>query len=507
MDLRRSSLTAERRRRLLSEESGLAPTRGDFVNDGKSTASASAPKKRRTRKERYTPDASWDQQPRITDLVPRRKLVIAAWLVLAALCITGLEWLYAYMPSMAARTTDGRIAAFDLDGEGSLAAYFSSILLFLAGWTAILIFTLRRHRLDDYRARYRIWLWAALAWLTMSLDESGSLHEGFKEFMSYATGSRLYGDGSLWWVLAYAAVLGVIGLRLLWDMRSCRPSTTAISLSAVSFLVAVIVQLDLVMPQSGAKAVMVEEGCEMAGAVFLLLAMVLHARFVIFDIEGKYKKATAVATKQSANSKAKDSPANKQEDLNEPSGADAEQRRGGLLPWRRKSRKRGAPTDGNTDQEKRDESSHRSSAGKRAEKRAAKQHKATQDHEKKQPSPEEASEPQLTRRERKEMARQKKREQAEQLRVDQAEEPKKPRRFGLLRRKPQQEPATATVAASSPKADKKSSSAKSESARSKSNSSSENNGSPDGKQRPLTKAERKALRRERRRKERAEAEG
>ena len=265
MDVRRSSLTADRRRRLLSEESGLAPTREDFANAGSSTASPTVPKKRSNRKERYTPDASWDQQPRITDLVPRRKLVIAAWLTLAVSCIAGLEWLYAWMPSIAAQTTDGRIAAFDLDGEGSLAAYFSSIVLFLAGWTAILIFTLRRHRLDDYRARYRIWLWAALAWFTMSMDESGSLHEGFKEFMSYTTGSRLYGDGSLWWVLAYGATLGVIGLRLLWDMRSYRPSTTAISLSAVCFLVAVIVQLELVMPQRGAQAVMVEEGCEMAG--------------------------------------------------------------------------------------------------------------------------------------------------------------------------------------------------------------------------------------------------
>src|SRR5205823_14278964 len=64
---------------------------------------------------------------------------------------------------------DGRIAAFDLDGEGSLGAGFSAALLALSGVTAVLIYTLRRHRLDDYRGRYRLWLWAAMCWFVMSM--------------------------------------------------------------------------------------------------------------------------------------------------------------------------------------------------------------------------------------------------------------------------------------------------------------------------------------------------
>ena len=87
------------------------------------------------------------------------------------------------MPRVAAMTTDGRVAAFDLDGEGSLAAWYSSLLLTVASLCALLCYSLRRHRLDDYKARYRIWLAAAMCWFVMGVDEAGSLHEGFKELI------------------------------------------------------------------------------------------------------------------------------------------------------------------------------------------------------------------------------------------------------------------------------------------------------------------------------------
>ncbi len=504
MDLRRSSLTADRRRRLLTEESGLAPTR-DESSSAKSSASTSPRKKKRNRKERYTPDAAWEAQPRITDLIPRRKLTITAWLTLAALCVAGLEWLYALMPTIAQRTTDGRIAAFDLDGEGSLAAYFSSILLFLSGGAAILVYMLRRHRLDDYRARYRIWLWAAAAWFVMSIDESGSLHEGFKEFMAYTTGARLYGDGSLWWVIAYGLALGVIGLRLLWDMRTYRPSTIALGLSAISFLVAVIVQLQLVMADRGAVAVMVEEGCELAGAIFLLLSMVLHARFMIFDIEGKYKQSKPKPAEQKAEPEEESSP---QED--EVVEEQPKRRTGsGLLPWRIGRRRRESSQD--VDEEPRSKS--------RREKPTRKVQRSSEPKKKPERETTNDDEQQLTRRERKAIAKREKREAAElrrmekeeKRRIDKAERPKS-KRFGLLRRKRREDVSVATDEAQgkSQSAATKSTSERSNKTK-KSNNSAKSSGNSNsagggGEKRQLTKAERKALRRERRRQERERAE-
>ena len=87
-----------------------------------------------------------DRQPRITDLVPRRYRVFALWLVLGAAVVGGLEALYFHMPRLAAHTSDGRIAAFDLDGEGSLGAWFSSMTLGSAGLLSLVILSIRRHK-------------------------------------------------------------------------------------------------------------------------------------------------------------------------------------------------------------------------------------------------------------------------------------------------------------------------------------------------------------------------
>jgi len=227
-----------------------------------------------------------DRQLRVTDLVPRKYLTLLLWFLSGMTVIVGLEALYAWMPELAGRTTDGRIAALDLDSEGSLGAWYSSFILQLAAAMALVVFVVRRQKADDYHGRYRIWAWAALCWQVMSIDESASVHEGFKELMTLTTGQRVLGDGSIWWVAAYALILGTLGVRLVLEMRACRGSTASLFLSGLCFVAAIVAQMGGVWPDQGARAVMLEEGFEMAGGVLLLLAMTLHARYVILAAQG-----------------------------------------------------------------------------------------------------------------------------------------------------------------------------------------------------------------------------
>lgn len=236
--------------------------------------------------QRYAKNAQYEDQTRIIDLVPESWVAISLLFVAGLLVIGGLEYLYQWMPKIAHATTDGRIASFDLDGEGSLGACFSSFQLLLAATLSLVIFHMRKQRLDDYHGRYRIWVWAAGCWAVMALDESGSLHEGFKELMVYLTGYRIYGDGSVWWVAAYGLVLGVVGLRVFIDMLEYPVSAVTLTLAGIVMVVAVVAQLDLIMPETGAKGVMVEEGLEMLGNQLLLLALAMHARFLVRDIKG-----------------------------------------------------------------------------------------------------------------------------------------------------------------------------------------------------------------------------
>lgn len=236
-----------------------------------------------------------DEQPRLSDLVPTRLRVFFVVLLAGLAVVAGLEGLYTWTPRLAPATTDGRVAAFDLDGEGSLAVWFSSTTLALAGLAAILVFTIRRHRTDDYPGRYRVWLWAAACWFLLSIDETSSLHEGFKEMMVLVTGTRVLGDGSIWWVAPYFFLLGAVGTRLLVDMRECWLSTAALVATAACYTVAVVAQLGWILPESGARGVMLEEGAEMVGNLMLLLAMGLHARHVILDAKGLLRGQTKLA--------------------------------------------------------------------------------------------------------------------------------------------------------------------------------------------------------------------
>ncbi|MGE0610189.1 MAG: hypothetical protein AB7O62_24065 [Pirellulales bacterium] len=242
---------------------------------------------------RYGESALMDEQPRITDLAPQRISTLVLLFLAGGLLIAGLECLYHWMPALSRNATDGRIAAFDLDDEGTLAAWFSSTLLSAAALGALLVYFVRRQRMDDYHGRYRIWIWAALCWMVMSIDETGSLHEGFKELMSNATGQRLLGDGSIWWVIPYTALLGTVGIRLLLEMRQHKGSAALLLLAGGCFVMAVLAQLGWLLPDSGARGVMLEEGCEMTGDLLLLISMLAHARYVKMEAGGELPAAAA----------------------------------------------------------------------------------------------------------------------------------------------------------------------------------------------------------------------
>jgi hypothetical protein len=296
MQFRQSAQRDDRRRRVLTDEV-LGDSPATDAPEETSPARRST-RSARTTARRYNEAALMDGQPRLTDLIPQRIITVVLWFLGGIALIAGLEAGYAYMPELAKKATDGRVEALDLDGEGSLAVWFSSTLLSLAALTALVTYAVRRQRMDDYHGRYRIWLWAAMCWFLMSLDETASLHEGFKEMMSHLTGRRLMGDGSLWWVMPYMLLLGVVGVSLLLEMRASRWATALFILTAVSYAVAVVAQLGWILPESGARGVMVEEGCEMLGHLLLLLTMAVYARHVIRDAQGLVPERAAKPAKK-----------------------------------------------------------------------------------------------------------------------------------------------------------------------------------------------------------------
>jgi hypothetical protein len=274
---RRGGLRDDRRRRLLTDDLSDA----DDASTCRVWAEDGSPRK----SECYGNAEFLEHQWQLLDLVPRRRLVSILLLLAGIGIIAGLEAAYGYMVE---RVGEGAAvpAALDIGAKGSLACWFSSLTLLAAAVATLLVYTVRRHRTDDYQGRYRVWLWAAVCWFLAATDQAASLREGFREVMIGWTGTPLWRDGSLWWVVVYVLVFGAVGSRLLLDMRPSRLSITALTAAAIGYGLALACHLGWHPIGTVAGEVMFRAGSEMGGHLMLLAAMGLHVRYVILDAQG-----------------------------------------------------------------------------------------------------------------------------------------------------------------------------------------------------------------------------
>jgi hypothetical protein len=278
---RRVGQRDDRRRRLLTDE--LAnPT--DWP-----TCAASSEDSPQQRSEHYGDAGFLERQLRLLDLVPRRVLSLVFLIGAGVVIVVGLEAAYVWMLDRVA-ASHASVVALDLAVKGSLACWFSSLTLLAASAVAVLVYCVRRHRIDDYQGRYRIWLWAATCWFLLATDQAASLREAFRDLMVSLTGTNLVGDGTLWWVSCYALVLGAVGSRLLVDMRCYALSAGVLVGAALLHVLALGGRWGYILPQGGRWEVMSIAGVELAGNLMLLAAMTLYARFVVLDAEGLWPR-------------------------------------------------------------------------------------------------------------------------------------------------------------------------------------------------------------------------
>jgi hypothetical protein len=226
-----------------------------------------------------------DHQWRLRDLAPRRWIALGGLLTLATAMIAGLEAAYARVVQHAAAGATP-VAALRIDAKGSLACWFSSLMLLASSVAALLVYSIRRHRTDDYRGRYRVWFWAAGCLFLMATDQAASLREGFRDLMTWLTGTSLFADGALWWIAVYAFLWIAVCSRLVADMRPSRLSIAALLAAAIAHGLVLADRLGWVFVEAGPREGMFRAGSEMAGNLLLLAAMLFHARYVLLDAEG-----------------------------------------------------------------------------------------------------------------------------------------------------------------------------------------------------------------------------
>ncbi|HUE73810.1 MAG TPA: hypothetical protein VMP01_23220 [Pirellulaceae bacterium] len=283
MDFRRSQLD-DRRRRVLMEEVA-SPL------DDEQAAPTSAGKRAPLRA--YGEPVLTDRQLRISDLIPLRPLVITLLVLTMLTGVAAIETLYICCETSPLLNRAVRTLAFDraqlapinLAARGNLAAWYSSLLLTVGAAGSLIIFAIRCHRVDDYRGRYRLWLWTCAGLLWASLDAATGIHALVGASLAWLSGSKEL--AVLGWLAIYLLVFGALSVRLAIETWHSVGSFSALSIAAVLYLLAGMTALGWLTFPGYLLATVLETSLEMIAHVTLLTGLLLYARHVHLDAQGK----------------------------------------------------------------------------------------------------------------------------------------------------------------------------------------------------------------------------
>jgi hypothetical protein len=290
-----------RRRVVVEDRAGEAPSEAATV--------ATRPSKRA--KDAYADGARQEHQRKVADLVPRSYLSLGLLFLCGVTAIVGLAAGHLYLPELSAWASSDAAAAFDLTGRGSLGSWFSSLLLGLAALAALMVYSIRRHKSDDYRGRYRWWLLAAMAWMVMSVDSITGVHELFRAAMTRVSNFNAPVSGHVWWIACWGLIVGATVIRLLLDMRACKTAFVATVAAMLAWCAGLTLQFGHVQI-AGAPMALLSETAKLVGHLLLLLGMTLYARHVILHAQGLLparKPKQRAAKKESRKADAADSKA------------------------------------------------------------------------------------------------------------------------------------------------------------------------------------------------------
>jgi hypothetical protein len=159
-----------------------------------------------------------------------------------------------------------------------------------------LVFSIRRHKLDDYRGRYGLWLWAMFVCLIASIDSTASLHQVVRGTLVALTGTPLVGDGSVWWVGCGVCLFGIVAIRVFLDMRACPGACVALGLGVNCYLLATMTHLGFLHVIDDVVTVMLHSTSLLLGHLMLLFSFLVYSRYVFLDAQGQI--ASTDATRQ-----------------------------------------------------------------------------------------------------------------------------------------------------------------------------------------------------------------
>lgn len=242
------------------------------------------------------------QQLKTSDLIPTRWLTFSL-IATCSLAVIGflnlLQWV-ATWPSDAIDPVAR--AAFSLNAPNSLAAWFSSVGFISATLFGLQIFAMRRHRRDDYRGTYRVWLVLTPIFLLASLQCIVPLERIGATFLSKAIRSPAFVPGEMGLVGLKLTFLTAVFVRMVIEIRHSRSATALLVVAFLTFCSSALLDVPAIAQYLVPEARVFTNNLFLFGCLALLNSVIAYSRFVNLDMQGLLARRTGRSKKRRSRS-------------------------------------------------------------------------------------------------------------------------------------------------------------------------------------------------------------
>ncbi|MCA9192447.1 MAG: hypothetical protein KDB03_11820 [Planctomycetales bacterium] len=205
-----------RRRRVLRDRSDSSERTPRFTDKQTPDESGSSTK----RVAGYSQDVRSICGHRLVQLIPVRRRSFAAVLALSLLLPAILSCLHYWIYVRGWGYGHPLSIMLDASHPRSLAAWLESHLWTFCLVATVLIFQLRRHKLDDYNGDYRLWFWLVATCIIGSLDATTRVTDMFALSLDRQCKVQLGWSGTAVVQSTLACLIGMLGLRLCSELKS-----------------------------------------------------------------------------------------------------------------------------------------------------------------------------------------------------------------------------------------------------------------------------------------------
>lgn len=299
----------------------------------------------------YSPSVRKTCQARFIQAIPLRtqsiSLVIgslwAVWLVLVL-----SHYLLHSRANSIGRSPLPFLQLLDLRSPHSIANWISCQLWMLTALAAWMLYNIRKHRLDDFTATYRVWLIMVAVSIFSSFDASTSALYLLGQSIDPWTRKEIGYGGWPLVLAAYASIVAMVGLRLSSELRSVGGALALWFGGLIAWGCAALLGTGLLKLQWAPGTIdLIVGACWIGGVLAVFQAVGLTLRHCFIQAQYRFVERIAFTnTKRNAWSKT-----NQDEDVENSESSDDildEIPKKSWLPWRRTNKDLDQETDSDT---------------------------------------------------------------------------------------------------------------------------------------------------------------